>query len=893
MWSWKKTPLLNYMLYTLLFLVLQLSSFSQIQSATMPDKTSINCKDHIGLTEFKSIVIEVPKYGQVGKWLPVTISFETYGSTAITGRWHWQSDQNRIYYHFSMTTTAQTKKKLYHYIYITNLPGKLTLSLDYWDKSTYYQTWENIAAGPDTAQILVLTSSQSMERNDHIDWISGKNIDTSFMPNWQCNLFYGNTASLPDYWVGLEALDAIILDDLSTEWGNLSSAQMQALHEYVQNGGVLYLCGGANEAHLLDPQMQDFLPVTLSDRLKISPLPDGSWTEAPLSTINTSPTKPPSTSSSLALQLRLCQPHADSKVLLKVNQHPAVISKNYGEGIVFFIACSFADPYWTNLKYIQTRMNRHPCESRPLLAQWAAMQMKSDLVPKTQLTHLTQQKIAQHLPKMSGVQVPAVEKIIFFVVIYICIIAGLLGCGYFLQYHKIAIFLTIVTTVLFLAIIRYVEVSTLSLAAITRDSFSFLYTTPHTPIAKVYHGISLTSNRNRICPISLKTSGLYLFPAFASNAFSSRQNFFTSWNIEAGQPYQWNLVQLYHQTPTIFYAQGTTSIGQGLDCQLSIQNNQVVGMITNNTSIEWQDLHFYVGKQIGTIGKLMPGQTLSVHTDLKPWDTIKQAVIWQNPWMDDIGKSIFADNTLLQHPVLLGWSDHDFLNLTSDVGIAKNQHTTILFVSLPHTQQSTSPTLSKLPSALQWDGGAKILHWTGREWVTKAANPPQNNTWGMKEGKVLYDIQWDYLQNLEKEKTLQISLDQKLLPTVLASTNCNINLQFNSSYGQLLVQHLQIYIFDVTSKDPQRGWKEVKYVSSRSSSSLWAKYSPSWSIINRYGDEYEADNIPRGTTDWVIHLDNAVQYICPYSGHLWLKFQWNSQEYQSVKFRDGEIYPQN
>lgn len=96
-------------------------------------------------------------------------------------------------------------------------------------------------------------------------------LDSSYYSRGSLNMRFVRPLAprdLPLYWQGLESVDAIIWDD--AEPSDLSERQMNALMDWVRNGGSLLITAGSNWQALAKSSLADYLPVTMKGVTRVT-----------------------------------------------------------------------------------------------------------------------------------------------------------------------------------------------------------------------------------------------------------------------------------------------------------------------------------------------------------------------------------------------------------------------------------------------------------------------------------------------------------------------------------------------------------------------------------------------------------------------------------------------
>ena len=131
--------------------------------------------------------------------------------------------------------------------------------------------------------------------------------------------------SLPDHWIGLSALDSLVVSDLDPNTVSLSA--QAALRRWVARGGTLVLVGGARYQYLEHPFYREFLPVQITGSRQVSAL-DGVAAVTGQGT---------AWHGDAPIVLCECR-HTQGRAVAEEGRLPLVVERDYGIGRVLFLA---------------------------------------------------------------------------------------------------------------------------------------------------------------------------------------------------------------------------------------------------------------------------------------------------------------------------------------------------------------------------------------------------------------------------------------------------------------------------------------------------------------------------------------------------------------------------
>jgi len=163
---------------------------------------------------------------------------------------------------------------------------------------------------------------------------------------------------LPRDFISYDALDAVVIGDAPLN--QLTEDQARALRLWVASGGLLVITGAADVAGLRAINLETMLPVEVQATTTVSSLPElnqayGSFDSADRLPVMIGRAKP------------------DARVLIGANDRPIVAEKNYGSGLVRFVAINpKLNPYraWNASKELWIDILLPASETKPRHTNW-------------------------------------------------------------------------------------------------------------------------------------------------------------------------------------------------------------------------------------------------------------------------------------------------------------------------------------------------------------------------------------------------------------------------------------------------------------------------------------------------------------------------------------------
>lgn len=220
-----------------------------------------------------------------GKWTPLKVSIRSQNQpTTFSGELTVETrqiytDEPIFRYATPLQLSKTDRKQKTFYIYCPKTTFKLYLQLEHTDKSDK-QIETSISVPPVTHEItpptsiaskdyLVLVLAPSGDKLQRI--IDSKQLDDK---DTQVHVKYlSNSRAMPTKWIGYDAVDLVVIREVSLTEKRVLKSQQSALLEWVQRGGTLILSGGSNFQYLKGSFIEDLLPTQLIREETINNIP--------------------------------------------------------------------------------------------------------------------------------------------------------------------------------------------------------------------------------------------------------------------------------------------------------------------------------------------------------------------------------------------------------------------------------------------------------------------------------------------------------------------------------------------------------------------------------------------------------------------------------------------
>jgi len=260
-----------------------------------------------------------------GRWLPLRITLASVDENVtgdIVAETQDSATGHRQIYSTPVTLFRSTKKAQNLYVLPESFRRNLRVELVNNSGVTVAQKdAQLVTIPPEDILLLVLTQNSS-----------GLEFLANTPKQDAVHISYSTAEPLPDKWKGYDSVDVILLGDISAR--TLSTAQRQAIIDWVYGGGRLIVSGGAHSQDLMGTFVEHILPVRI----------DGTRVLDSISSIS-----PPFNGAQVVV--------ASSELIdgskamaAESDELPIIAEKELGHGKVLFLAFDYMDPafsHWT------------------------------------------------------------------------------------------------------------------------------------------------------------------------------------------------------------------------------------------------------------------------------------------------------------------------------------------------------------------------------------------------------------------------------------------------------------------------------------------------------------------------------------------------------------------
>ena len=159
-----------------------------------------------------------------------------------------------------------------------------------------------------------------------------------------------NSNAMPTQWIGYNAVDLMVIREVSLTDKRVSKQQQKALLEWVQRGGTLIVSGGSNFRYLKGSFIEQFLPVNLIREETIDKV---SPTLQQQLGLYISPTDRGDLGSSAFKSIHF-EPRSECHTLLGTDEEIYIAKRNFGSGQIMSFAFDYNVPPFSDLKAGET-----------------------------------------------------------------------------------------------------------------------------------------------------------------------------------------------------------------------------------------------------------------------------------------------------------------------------------------------------------------------------------------------------------------------------------------------------------------------------------------------------------------------------------------------------------
>lgn len=235
--------------------------------------------------EFADVTFGFDNGYKSGNWTPLNIDLRSQnaltpfnGELTVETRYIY-TDEPIFRYAMPLQLSKTDRKQKTFYIYCPKTTFKLYIQLDQSNESGK-QIGTSISVSHDSHEItpptsiaskdyLVLILAPSGDKLERI--IDSKHLDDE---GTQVHVKYlQNSRAMPTKWIGYDAVDLVIIREVSLADKRVLKSQQSALLDWVQRGGTLILSGGSNFQYLKGSFIEHQLPTQLIREETINNIP--------------------------------------------------------------------------------------------------------------------------------------------------------------------------------------------------------------------------------------------------------------------------------------------------------------------------------------------------------------------------------------------------------------------------------------------------------------------------------------------------------------------------------------------------------------------------------------------------------------------------------------------
>ena len=217
-----------------------------------------------------------------------------------------------------------------------------------------------------------------------------------------------NSHAMPTRWIGYNAVDLVVIREVSLTERRVSKQQQAALLDWVQRGGTLVVSGGSNFRNLRDSFIEQFLPVKLIQEETIDKVPSTLQQQFGFGTKDNAI----STFKSIKLE-----PKPECHTLLGTDEQIYIAKRHFGSGQIICFAFDYNAPPFSELNSGETfwrwLLKTHGKSPRFFADRYAPFRQHEEEIHK------------QFLLKMPT-QIPLIKFLAIVLPVYLLSVGGLL-----------------------------------------------------------------------------------------------------------------------------------------------------------------------------------------------------------------------------------------------------------------------------------------------------------------------------------------------------------------------------------------------------------------------------------------------------------------------------------
>ena len=308
--------------------------------------------------EFEDVTFGFNNGYKSGKWTPLHVNLRSQNQpTTFSGELTVETrpiytDEPIFRYATPLQLSKTDRKQNTFYIYCPKTTFKLFMQLDQSGEAdkqietsisvphvTHEITPPRSIASKDYLVLVLAPSGDKLQRI-----IDSKQLDDE---GTQAQVKYlSNSRAMPSRWIGYDAVDLVIIREVSLTDKRVLKSQQSALLDWVQRGGTLILSGGSNFQYLKGSFIEHLLPTKLVREETINNIPTALQNQFGLnSEANSSTTHVISTFKNIHFE-----PKQGCHTLLGTDEQIYIAKRDFGSGQIICLAFDYNAPPFSELK---------------------------------------------------------------------------------------------------------------------------------------------------------------------------------------------------------------------------------------------------------------------------------------------------------------------------------------------------------------------------------------------------------------------------------------------------------------------------------------------------------------------------------------------------------------
>lgn len=293
-----------------------------------------------------------------GKWTPLNINVRSQNQpTTFSGKLTVETrniytDEPIFRYATPLQLSKTDRKQKTFFIYCPKITFKLYIQLEHSDESdkqletsisvphvAHEITPPTSIASKDNLVLVLAPSGDKLQRIIDSKQLDGEGTQThvKYLPN---------SRAMPTKWIGYDAVDLVVMREVSLTEKRVLISQQSALLDWIQRGGTLLLSGGSNFQYLKGSFIEHLLPTKLIREETINTIPSSLRRQFGLNAEDkSSKTRAINTFKNIHFQ-----PKQGSHTLLGSDEQIYIAKRNFGSGQIICFSFDYNAPPFSDLK---------------------------------------------------------------------------------------------------------------------------------------------------------------------------------------------------------------------------------------------------------------------------------------------------------------------------------------------------------------------------------------------------------------------------------------------------------------------------------------------------------------------------------------------------------------